>query len=245
MSIIIGKSRIKLDETESTNKFASYLLKTEIPDEGLVISASFQSKGKGQANNQWYSDYGKNLLFSVILFPYFLPPEKQFYLSKVISLGIKDFLMQYTKQVSIKWPNDIYVDDKKIAGILIENTIQGNSFAHSITGVGLNINQESFPDDIPNPVALCAVLDQQLSLDNLLNELLFHLNKRYIALKENNFPNLDMDYYDSLYLLNITHQFEAGNTFLEGKITGVNTTGRLIIESSGQKLDFGFKEIKF
>lgn len=241
----IGIKRIFLEKTESTNSYASMLLHQDKAEEGLVISTLFQTRGRGQMTNQWYSNKGKNLLFSFILFPDFLSPDKQFYLSKMVSLAIKDFLSSYVNKISIKWPNDIYVRDKKIAGILIENTIQGNIISNSIIGIGININNEQFPENIPNAISLKNILQKSFNLVTLLNDLLIYLNNRYNELLNGNLLLLDKNYLESLYLLNTMHTFSINNQVMKGRIIGVTENGRLLIESNGQKFDFGFKEISF
>ena len=141
---MIGKNIIEIEETDSTNLYTSILLKSKKIPEGTVISAFRQNSGRGQGNNLWESEAGKNLTVSIVLYPYFLPIEEQSMLNKVISLGIYDMMTALTKgkaNIKIKWPNDIYISDKKVSGILIENAIIGNKFIHSIVGVGININQ--------------------------------------------------------------------------------------------------------
>ena len=131
------------DELESTNNYAKQLVSDKV-EEGTVVLAQFQSKGRGQQGNYWESETGKNLLFSLILYPDFLEAEFQFSLSMLVSLAIVSVLDEETDEVQIKWPNDIYVGKLKIAGILIENTIKGSKLGSTIVGVGLNLNQEMF-----------------------------------------------------------------------------------------------------
>ncbi len=152
--MIIGSNIYFYDHLTSTNSEAVRLLKESGLPEGAVISAGFQSAGRGQKENKWESEEGKNLLISVILFPINIEPDLQFIISMTISLGICDFLKRHIPASSIKWPNDIYVNNDKIAGVLIENSIMGSSIEYSIAGIGLNINQEKFTGDAPNPVSL-------------------------------------------------------------------------------------------
>ena len=133
------KNIIKKNQISSTNTVAIELLKKEELPEGTIIWADEQTKGRGQRGNSWESEPGTNLTISIILFPHFLKAEDQFLLSKVTSLAITDYLANRFNQVTIKWPNDIYVANDKIAGILIENSIIGSSFEYAVIGIGLNI----------------------------------------------------------------------------------------------------------
>ena len=139
-----GNSVIHLTSVDSTNKYAATLLRKENIPEGTVILADVQTHGKGQGGNTWLSDKDLNLLFSLILKPDFLPAYKQFYLSMSIASGIHDCMADLGIRSWIKWPNDILIQDKKVAGILIENTIQFQNIQTSIVGIGLNVNQVTF-----------------------------------------------------------------------------------------------------
>src|SRR5688572_19765009 len=137
VSPIIGNNILKLDAVDSTNTYATTLLKNQKPPEGLIIQAFHQTAGRGQMGTNWHSPAGESLTFSVILTPTFLKVDQQFYLNMAVSLGVYEYLT--TKGVAgglIKWPNDILVQRKKLAGILIENALQGNKIQHSIIGVG-------------------------------------------------------------------------------------------------------------
>ena len=135
---------IHISETNSTNNYLQSLCSKQKVEELTVVVADFQTSGRGQRGNSWESDSGKNLLFSIVIFPEFLEARRQFLISQIISLAIKEELDTYTTDISIKWPNDIYWHDKKIAGILIENVLSGSTFSRAIIGMGLNINQKNF-----------------------------------------------------------------------------------------------------
>ena len=130
------------------------LIKNTEVAEGTVVLAKEQTSGRGQVNNTWESSYGDNLLMSIVLYPEFLHAGNQFLLSKFVSLAIVDFLSYYLENVTIKWPNDIYVGNKKIAGVLIENSLRGAFISSSVVGIGLNVNQTEFSSSIPNPTSL-------------------------------------------------------------------------------------------
>ncbi len=141
--MILGSYLLFFDNLSSTNTHLAELLKKKDLPEGTIVHAGYQSHGKGYYGNQWESEKDKNLLISVLLFPKFLNPKDQFYISMSISLGICDFLLRFITDCSIKWPNDIYVNNDKIAGILIENSVMADQIESTIVGIGLNINSKS------------------------------------------------------------------------------------------------------
>jgi len=242
----IGNTIVKLKEIDSTNNYASTLIEEETAENGLIITAQYQNQGRGQRENKWESKSGKNLLLSLAIFPDFIPIEKQFIISKAISLAIADTLSKYTDDIKIKWPNDIYFRDKKIAGILIENVIMGSNLSQCIAGMGININQKRFSPTLPNPVSLSQIINQELNTDKILEELITHLNHRYDQLKSGFIKDINEEYLQRLYLLNIPHSYTARNNVFVGKILGVSEQGKLIIQTEpGQNLEFNFKEVEF
>jgi BirA family biotin operon repressor/biotin-[acetyl-CoA-carboxylase] ligase len=134
------------------------------------VVADYQTAGRGCGTNRWESERGRNLLFSLLIRPHGLSANRQFHLSMAISLAISETLGQHVGDVSIKWPNDIYWRDGKIAGILIEHTLQGALIKDSIIGVGLNVNQREFRSDAPNPVSLWQISGQETNREELLGE---------------------------------------------------------------------------
>jgi len=143
---------ITVESVASTNSYLKELAHSRTLDEGTVIVTRNQTAGKGQQGNAWESEAGKNITCSILLYPSFLPVQHFFLLSEVISLGVKETLDAYTDGITIKWPNDIYYCERKIAGILIENEITGSNISMSVAGIGVNVNQEQFLSDAPNPV---------------------------------------------------------------------------------------------
>ena len=243
---VIGRQVISLLSTHSTNDYARELLDEDPPGEGLVIIAGEQKKGKGYGSNAWHSRRGKNLLFSVILYPEFVAANQQFLISKSISLGMHDYLSDYISDVSIKWPNDIYVEDRKIAGILIENDLVGSGMKNSIVGIGININQERFPEDIPNPVSLRQMIEKKLPLKKELNHLCGYLDKRYRMLSRGQVDKINRDYHNRLFRLNSMAWYKTTDDTFRGKIVGVSDYGQLILENeAGKTLEFNFKEVEF
>lgn len=232
---------------DSTSLFAEKLLLTEKPCEGSVILAGFQQDGRGAGGNSWHSEAGKNLLFSTILYPDFLPPAEQFQLNKVVSLAVllcvKGFLPK--ANVMTKWPNDIYVDYRKIAGILIKNAIIGNKIGYSIVGVGLNINQETFPADLPNPVSLRQVTGQIVDIQEVLNQFMELLSVLYHKLEVGDMGFINDQYLKNLLNMNQKSWYQQGDQIFEGKITGVSRFGKLQMEVEDEIREYDFKEITF
>ena len=163
-------SIITIDRLESTQSYLIELSNKSELQEGVVVNALSQFKGVGQFDNKWESEDGKNLTFSLLLKPRFLNPCNQFLLTQVLSLAISDFLLTQTdKTVSIKWPNDIYTGKKKIYGILVKNQLLGSVFENSFCGIGLNVNQETFPP-LPNPTSLIIETGKEFDLENVLQQ---------------------------------------------------------------------------
>lgn len=246
MSVIGFNSIINLETIDSTNNYAIKRLVRDAWQEGTVVMADEQSNGKGQLNNSWESEKGKNLLFSIVLFPDFIAVQQQFELSKVIALAVYDTVSGYVDRVTIKWPNDIYVNNNKISGILIENAILGNKINWLVAGIGLNINQTKFISDAPNPVSLSMITGREYDRNEVLNQFLRSVNLWYDLLKSGNSKSLDKAYLDKLfrYEENACYRDEEG-TFT-GKIKGVTQLGQLIIEKEdGRKKEYAFKEIAY
>jgi BirA family biotin operon repressor/biotin-[acetyl-CoA-carboxylase] ligase len=243
---IIGKNIISLLNVTSTNVYARKLLMEGQPAEGTLVIAGEQSQGKGYGQNRWVSQSGKNLTFTIILYPVFLKASHQFLISKAISLGIVDYLCKYLDDVTIKWPNDIYVDNYKIAGILIENDMIGSYLKSSLIGIGLNINQQSFPGDIPNPVSLSQVMEQTFSLKKEIRKLSKCLDDRYKLLRQKKDDKINRDYHAKLYRLREFHKFRKEGHQFVARIIGVSDFGQLILEDkNGKTLEFDFKEVEF
>ncbi len=240
------KKIIKVESVDSSNNYALDLIKKSKVVEGTVVWAFEQTKGRGQRDNYWESEKGKNLTFSIILFPEFLEVEQQFLLSKAVSLGIVDFIKTYVENVSIKWANDIYVNDKKIAGTLIENSIIGNKILSSVVGIGLNINQTIFISNAPNPVSLKLITGNDYDLEESLSLLCNFIESRYLQLKANELSQLNYDYLNTLYRYNAFYTYESDGKRFIAKITGIAKSGRLILETrQGEIKEFDFNEVLF
>ena len=167
---------ILVHSTASTNSYLSKMAMM-LPG-GTVIHTPEQTAGRGQKGNTWESETGKNVIFSMLLKKPMVPIVNQFYISEAVSVAIVEVLSQYMDGFSIKWPNDIYHDDRKVCGILIEHSIMGSSINHSILGVGINVNQVEFKSDAPNPVSLAQLLDRDVDVDDVLHRVCEAMEKR-------------------------------------------------------------------
>ncbi len=245
MSKVFSRRKVfRLKEVDSTNLYASKL--PENTPEGSVVVAEYQTKGRGQGSNKWESTPGENLMCSIILKPTFLKANMQFYLSKAIALAVADFISLYADSVSIKWPNDIYVKNKKIAGILIEHSIESDYIKQTIAGIGININQQQFSKGIPNPISLNMATGELYEIIELLDILISLIENRYVMLKELDFATLDENYLTSLFKYKVKSEYSANGMIFNGTITGVEPTGDLkILDESGQTHLFLNKEVEF
>jgi len=233
------------DELESTNNYAKQLVSDKAGD-WTVVLAQYQSKGRGQQGNYWESEAGKNLLFSVILCPHFMEAEFQFYISMLVSLALVDVLDSETEGVHIKWPNDIYVGKQKIAGILIENFIKGSKLESSIVGVGLNLNQEVFVSNAPNPVSLKQLTRKNYDAVEVLQRFLDSLDSLLPLLPAGRFEAIKESYLQRLLGRNEWRKYRANGAEFEAKIMGIGEYGKLQLETrSGETMEFMFKEVEF
>jgi BirA family biotin operon repressor/biotin-[acetyl-CoA-carboxylase] ligase len=245
--MIIGSNLIFFDELTSTNTQASLMLREKEVPEGSVIYTDHQTAGRGQKGNRWESDKGKNLLFSVILYPGSVGPEDQFLISITISLGISDFVSRYFNEgCRIKWPNDIYLNNDKIAGILIENSLISDRIENSIAGIGININQEKFSSSLKNPASFKIVTQKEHDRQECFGQLLQELDKRYKQLLYGDREDLRKEYISRLYWWGEWHSFKTSCGVFTGMIEGVAGSGKIRIKTrENSYLEFGFKEISY
>jgi BirA family biotin operon repressor/biotin-[acetyl-CoA-carboxylase] ligase len=244
--INLGVPLIRLNSVDSTNNYASRLLRQEAVSEGTVILAVHQTYGKGQGGTRWESAINRNLLFSLILRPDFIPAWKQFYLSMCISNGIVEYVASHVEGACIKWPNDIYIRDKKLSGILIENTIMSQNLHTSIVGIGLNVNQCEFSNDLPNPISLTLATGREYDLDEALRDLLEALRKSIGNLYREAYGEIKNSYLNNLWLINNWALFTDGYGEFEGRIADVAETGELVVtRRDGRTVQYDFKEIIF
>lgn len=245
--LFVGQNLITLKEVASTNTFLKDALSKSEPFlEGTVIMAEKQFSGRGQTNNTWLSESGQNLTFSILLCPSFLKVDRQFELNKAISLALNDALRNYAgNSALIKWPNDSYIGNKKIGGMLIENIVNGNSIRHAIVGIGLNINQTDFPSSLKNVTSLKKELLKDYDLNVLLGEICNAVEARYLQLKAGHIAKLTTEYLDRLYLLDEWSIYKINGVCRSGKIVGISGSGQLELETTEGLMLFNNKEIEF
>ena len=225
-----------IEETDSTNRWMK-----ENGTQNLVIVADYQTAGKGCGANKWEAERGKNLLFSVMIHPEKLQAKNQFIITQVVSVALCKTLERYLQmEISIKWPNDIYVGDKKICGVLIENRLAGRMIKDMIIGIGLNVNQQEFKSDAPNPVSIKQLTGKDTDREELLKAFLDQLNA---CCKSQTFI---ADYKARLYRREGMHLFKTGDTTFKASIVDVKDDGRLMLQDEdGIAHLYRFKEVTF
>ena len=226
---------VHIEETDSTNRWMKENGKGE-----MVVVADYQTAGKGCGSNSWEAERGQNLLFSVMLHPKCLQAKNQFIITQVISVALCKTLEKYVEQVTIKWPNDIYVGDKKICGMLIENRLQGSTIKDSIIGIGLNVNQTTFKSDAPNPVSIRQLTGKETDLEELLQAFLRAFDVTYHS-KTTCFTYKSMLYRRGKYAI-----YEDKTSCFTATLTDVLPDGRLLlVDKDGQERVYAFKEVSF
>jgi BirA family transcriptional regulator, biotin operon repressor / biotin---[acetyl-CoA-carboxylase] ligase len=244
--MIIGSKIIFLENLTSTNSWAIEKLRDQSLQEGTIIRTDHQSAGRGYSSNKWESEKGKNLLFSIILYPPQIKADRQFLLSMSVSLGICDCLDELTSDCKIKWPNDIYVNNDKIAGILIESAFMGEKLEHCVVGIGLNVNQTYFSPGIPNPVSLKILSGRDQNTDEILSRLATTIEKRYLCLVSGQTDKIAEEYVSRLYLLNEWASYRDDKATFHARLKGVNEEGKLKLERKNNEItEYGFKEVEF
>jgi BirA family biotin operon repressor/biotin-[acetyl-CoA-carboxylase] ligase len=235
---------IKEKNLSSTNSYSADLLKNG-KNELTVVYTNFQTKGRGLGENFWYSDDNENLLLSVIDFPE-IKIENHFCLNMVISLAICDYLNLKGVLAKIKWPNDIYVENSKIAGILVENNFYGDIIKSTIIGIGLNLNQIDFPNEIPNPISLKKITDIDFIVDDEVKEISEIIFKKIKKCKNLNFDEIKTKYLRNLYKMKIESKFKIDDHVFAATIIDVKKDGHLvIIDNMLQTHEYYFKEIEY
>jgi len=230
----------------STNLYATQMV-SELPEKvPFWIRTDDQYEGKGQGSHTWVSQPGLNITGTLVIFPDQLEASDQFTLSKTFSLAIACFLELFIDEVKIKWPNDLYAGDKKIAGILIETAIMGKYISHAVLGVGVNINQKIFPSDIPNAVSVSILTGLDHNLPDLEQLLIESFLNQYRMMEATRFNEINDQYINRLFRYNEWAYYRALGKTLYGKITGVNEYGHLMIETgSGLVESFAYQEVEY
>lgn len=237
---MIGNKVILIDEVDSTNRFASQLLESaEFPEEGTVVRANFQEKGRGQRDAIWESEKKQNLLCSIILYPVFLPVQNQFLMNQMVSLAVAEFIEETTRvEAKVKWPNDILVNERKIAGILIENNLKGSTISSSILGIGINVNQLVFRNFGYVACSLSSLTGKTFDV-SLISYMFFQkLDFYYQKMIRKEYHSILEMYSSRLFRLDIPSMYEIKGKSIKAIIRGVRPQGDLILEIDDGEIRF-------
>lgn len=229
----------------SSQEYLCEQIKQQYLPEGTVVWAAYQTNGYGKGSHRWLSKQGQNLTFSCLLRPEFLPVQDGFSLTQSMALGIADFLLPFLSDVKIKWPNDIWVGNRKICGFISDSQCVGGYFQTVVFGIGLNINQKSFSGEAVQGTSLAMETGNTYNLEEALLNLLKCLSIRYHQLKSGETEKINNDYHNLLFLRNIPHTFSYRNKPIVATILGVNSFGWLLLEDKDKKtLTCDMEEIK-
>lgn len=240
------ESFIILHEVGSTNNYAMGRLNQEKVKAGTAYFALRQTAGKGQRGKHWESAANENITMSLVLTPVHLPIERQFMLSAGIALAGYDFVKKYTgRAAAIKWSNDLYWNDKKTGGLLIENIIRGKEWSYSVAGMGININQKEFSPELPNPVSFHQITGEHYDTISLGKELRECVRLRYEKLIPQNFDLILEEYNSVLYRKEEERLYRRGNDTFYATIRRVEHNGTLVLEKGNRELKVDFGEITF
>lgn len=238
-----------LKDVGSTN---TYLLELKGGDPNFdyeLATADFQSAGRGQRGNTWESEQGSNLLFSILAHPGFIEAKNQFSVSQAISFAVLNSIatvagLEYAKDFSVKWPNDIYWKNKKIAGILIENVLQGSNILDSVIGVGLNVNQKVFVSNAPNPVSLYNITGKKINRDDLLEMIVDEFIQQMDNLRNGNHYSVDEEFHRHLFRRDGFYRYRDSQGEFSARIDHVRSDGHLVlVDNEGKTRQYEFKEV--
>ena len=240
----IGDLFIEIPSVDSTNIYAMQQVHARMTKHGNAFFAHEQTQGKGQRGRNWNSRKDENIILSVVFEPVSLNPASAFQLSSAVALACYRFCKVYTgDEISIKWPNDIYWRDRKAGGILIENLIRGNQWEFAVAGMGINVNQVNFPEELPNPVSFRQITGRVFPVMELAQELCDHLQDTWSILLSD--PEVVYDAYNAaLYKRGQTVKLKQENRVFEAKIEGVDTSGKLQVLTSMPEV-FNFGEVSW
>lgn len=235
-TLLFGKPHIRLEIAGSTNTYARQLIEANRPESGMVISSSFQYSGRGQGIHQWDSESGKNLLCSYIFYPQ-IPVSHLFILNKMIACAVHQCLEKLTGNIElkIKWPNDILVNNRKIAGMLVETGIKGDEISYCIAGIGINVNQEIFRTFYPEAVSVKMLTGENTELDLVLGVLNKSLSNWYKVLNESH-EKVNEYFINQLYLVNLQTNFIIRGNSVTAVITGADNEGRLLMRTANDEI---------
>jgi len=247
-TLFIGKVAIHLSSVDSTNQFAHNLMSKTNPIEGTAIIADEQYAGRGQFGSSWIAASGENITMSVILCPKSLLVKQQFVLNAAMSLGVYDFINEVLEKpvgLAIKWPNDIYIGEKKIAGMLIENILKGSYLDKTIVGMGINVNQGVFDPTLANPTSMFLYSKKKYEINKILFQLYAALERQYLRIQAGKTKEIISDYTNRLFQIEMLAKYKitTNQEVVEGVIVGVDELGRLLLKINGTLSAFDLKQI--
>lgn len=235
---------ISLTTTTSTNDYLMALAARQPQWEGCAVS-DYQTAGKGMGCNTWESEPGKNLLFSILIHPRWMPVASQYLLSMASALAIADTLSQYATGITIKWPNDIYWNDLKISGTRIDTNLAGNSIADMVIGTGINVNQREFHGSAPNPVSLWQITGKEHSRQEILQSILAAFERNCQTLRQGGQATIISRYHQRLYRRTGLHRYRDANGEFDASIVEVRPNGILCLQKAdGTTAEYMFKEVE-
>ena len=235
---------IRLDTADSTNNWLAQ--NEQFLESPVLVYCISQTAGRGQRGNSWESEPGKNITASILFHPENFPAHQQFKISEAVALALTDYLDDKGVDAKVKWPNDIYVRDKKICGILVEHVVTGRNITRTIAGFGLNINQKEFLSDAPNPISLTQITGNEYNLEQEIEEVADLLEK---SLREFSNENLHNRFLNRLYRYDARHHKfhdKIRHETVNAKILTVAPEGILTLKTDkGETRDYAFKEVEF
>ena len=236
---------IYIGETTSTNTFLAQLCDQCQPAELSCVYTYYQTEGRGQRGNHWESEAGANLLFSFVMYPLFVEVTSQFLLAQITALALQEVLSQYSPDITIKWPNDIYWHDRKLCGTLTENDLTGASISRCISGTGINVNQEIFTSDAPNPVSLFQITGKKYDQLEILRQFMDRIAHYYHLLREGEHNTIRQRYLQRLYRREGYHDYRDPQGCFQARIIDIEPIGRLVLEDrEGLIRKYMFKEVE-
>lgn len=241
---IIGEHKVHFTQVDSTNSEAKRLIDDGKAKEGTLITADYQTSGRGQYGRNWNSEPAQNVIMSIVLSPIFLKIKNQFLLNICVSLAVAKVVKAIIGRGSVKWPNDIYVGLSKISGILIQNFIQASTIKNTIVGIGLNVNQREWPSKIKNATSLCLEVDFDGTVSHVVQLICQEMEIYYERLKMSP-ESMISEYEESLFKKDEVAEFSIREHSFFGKIRGVDGQGRLIIEENGVKTSYLHGEVQY
>lgn len=236
--------KIHLEQTDSTNNYLRFLPPQQ--EDMVVVTADYQTAGRGQGSNKWESEPGENLLMSVSVKPTSVPVKEQFVLSMAGAIAVAEALDNYTQDITLKWPNDVYWRDCKISGTLIETSVGQGLLQRCIFGIGINVNQKAFRSDAPNPVSLRQILGHEIPVDEFAEIVVERLSVRLSQVMAGGTNDIIRIYHERLYRKEGIFSYEDAGGSFSASIDHVEPDGHIVLrDTTGCVRKYAFKEVVF